>query len=305
MDPRRLRAFVTVARERSFTQAAATLHLSQSAISQQVSALEQDVGAALFIRSGRRVSLTREGAALLERAEALLADMESARRAIAAAQGRVAGDLRIASSLTIAGYVLPRPLTAFRRGNPDVRLTLRVRNTEDVVRALIGGDVDLGLVEGPVSSNRIELEHLFDDELAVIAPPDHRFAALDEIDLDDLLREPFVVREPGSGTRQVAEDALAAAGADPLALQVVAELSGIDAQKAVVEAGLGVSIVSTLTIRRELALGSLVARPVRGLTIRRELAAATVAGTPALPAARALVQALRAAGPRGQAQSRP
>ncbi|HKI92098.1 MAG TPA: LysR substrate-binding domain-containing protein, partial [Gaiellaceae bacterium] len=278
---------------------------SQSAISQKVSALEQDVGAALFIRSGRRVSLTREGAALLERAEALLADMESARRAIAAAQGRVAGDLRIASSLTIAGYVLPRPLTAFRRGNPDVRLTLRVRNTEDVVRALIGGDVDLGLVEGPVSSNRIELEHLFDDELAVIAPPDHRFAALDEIDLDDLLREPFVVREPGSGTRQVAEDALAAAGADPLALQVVAELSGIDAQKAVVEAGLGVSIVSTLTIRRELALGSLVARPVRGLTIRRELAAATVAGTPALPAARALVQALRAAGPRGQAQSRP
>lgn len=285
---------MTVARERSFTQAAAALHLSQSAISQQVAALEQDVGAALLVRSGRRVSLTREGAALLERAEALLADMESARRAIAAAQGRVAGDLRIAASLTIAGYVLPRPLTVFRRDHPDVRLTLRVRNTEDVVRALIGGDVDLGLVEGAVSNRRIELEHLFDDELAVIAPPDHHFAALDEIQLEDLLGEPFVVREPGSGTRQVADDALAAAGADPAALRVVAELSGIDAQKAVVEAGLGVSIVSTLTIRRELALGSLVARPVRGLTIRRELAAATVAGLPALPAARALVRELRA-----------
>lgn len=294
MDPRRLRAFVTVARERSFTQAAAVLHLSQSAISQQVSALERDLGAALFVRSGRRVSLTREGAALLERAEALLADMESARQAIAAAQGRVAGDLRIAASLTIAGYVLPRPLTAFRHDHPDVRLTLRVRNTEDVVRVLVGGDADLGLVEGPVSSDRVELEHLFDDELAVIAAPEHRFAALEEIDLDDLLQEPFVVREPGSGTRQVAEDALAAAGADPDALQVVAELSGIDAQKAVVEAGLGVSIVSTLTIRRELALGSLVARPVQGLTLRRELAAATVARAPSLPAARALVQALRA-----------
>ena len=304
MDPRRLRAFVTVARERSFTQAAAALHLSQSAISQQVAALEQDVGATLLVRSGRRVSLTREGAALLERAEALLADMESARRAIAAAQGRVAGDLRIAASLTIAGYVLPRPLTAFRRDHPDVRLTLRVRNTEDVVRALLAGDVDLGLVEGTVANRRIELEHLFDDELVVIAPPGHRFAALDEIDLEDLLGEPFVVREPGSGTRQVADDALAAAGADPLALRVVAELSGIDAQKAVVEAGLGVSIVSTLTIRRELALGSLVARPVRGLTIRRELAAATVAGLPALPAARALVRELRT-GPERPARPEP
>lgn len=293
MDPRRLRAFVAVAREQSFTQAAVTLHLSQSAVSQQVAALERDVDAVLFVRSGRRVSLTREGAALLERATGLLADMEAARRAIAAAQGRVAGDLRIAASLTIAGYVLPRPLTGFRRDHPEVRLVLHVRNTDDVVRALLGGAVDLGLVEGAVSSNRIELERLFEDELAVIAPPEHRFAMLDEIDLGELLHEPFVVREPGSGTRQVADDALAAAGVDPRSLDVVAELSGIDVQKAVVEAGLGVSIVSTLTVRRELALGSLVARPVRGLSIRRPLSAARVAGARVLPAARVLVDALR------------
>jgi DNA-binding transcriptional LysR family regulator len=212
---------------------------------------------------------------------------------VAAAAGHIAGELRIAASLTIAGYVLPRPLAAFRRDHPDVAIALRVQNTEEVERALLAGAADLGLVEGPVASERIELEPLFADELAVILAPQHRLAAIDEIDPAELLHEPFVVREPGSGTRRVAEDALAAAGIDPAALAVAAEVSGIDAQKALVEAGLGVSIVSTLTVRRELALGSLVARPVRGVALRRPLSAASVRGTPSLPAARALVEAVR------------
>lgn len=291
MDPRRLRAFVTVAREGGFTQAAAKLHLSQSAVSQQVAALEQELGATLFLRSGRRVALTPAGVALIERAEALLAEMAAARRAVAAAEGRVAGDLRLAASLTIAGYVLPRPLAAFKREHPDVRIALRVLNTDDVVRALLAGDADLGLVEGPVESGRVRLEPLFDDELAVIAPATHRFAAAEEVEPDALLGEPLVVRETGSGTRRVAEHALAAAGVDPALLRAEAEVSGIDAQKALVEAGLGVAIVSVLTVRRELALGSLVARPLRGIELRRPLAAATVRDVPVPAAARVLIAA--------------
>lgn len=294
MDPRRLRAFVTVAREGGFTRAAAVLHLSQSAVSQQVAALEEELGATLFVRSGRRVASTAAGVALLERAEALLAEMAAARRAVAAAEGRVAGDLRLAASLTIAGYVLPRPLAAFKREHPDVRIALRVLNTEDVVRALIAGDADLGLVEGPVESGRVRLEPLFDDELAVIAPSTHRFAAVEEVEPDALLAEPLVVRETGSGTRRVGELALASAGIDPALLRAAAEVSGIDAQKALVEAGLGVAIVSVLTVRRELALGSLVARPLRGITLRRPLAAATVRDTPVPPAARVLISGIRA-----------
>lgn len=294
MDPRRLRAFVTVAREGGFTRAAAVLHLSQSAVSQQVAALEEELGATLFVRSGRRVASTAAGVALLERAEALLAEMAAARRAVAAAEGRVAGDLRLAASLTIAGYVLPRPLAAFKREHPDVRIALRVLNTEDVVRALIAGDADLGLVEGPVESGRVRLEPLFDDELAVIAPSTHRFAAVEEVEPDALLAEPLVVRETGSGTRRVGELALASAGIDPALLRAAAEVSGIDAQKALVEAGLGVAIVSVLTVRRELAFGSLVARPLRGITLRRPLAAATVRDTPVPPAARVLISGIRA-----------
>lgn len=296
MDPRRLRAFVTVARERSFTAAALTLHLSQSAVSQQVAALERELGATLLNRAGRRVSLTAAGAALLERAEPLLAEFESARRAVASAQGRVAGRLRIAASLTIAGYVLPAALAALRREHPAVGFELQVRNTEDVARALVAGSVDLGLLEGQVEADRLVVEPLFEDELVVIMPPAHRFAQLDEVDPDELGREPIVLRERGSGTRQIAEAALAAQGHHG-DLRIVAEVSGIDAQKAIVEAGLGLSIVSMLTIRRELALGTLVARPVRGVCLRRRLAAARLAAAPESPVARALVGALRERSP--------
>ena len=292
MDPRRLRAFVTVARERSFTAAALALHLSQSAVSQQIAGLERELDATLLNRAGRRVTLTPAGHALLERAEPLLADLESARRAVASAQGRIAGRLRIGSSLTIAGYVLPRALTALRRDHPGVRFELHVRNTEDVVRLLIAGEVDLGLLEGRTDDDRIVLEPLFEDELAVILPPGHRFAQLDEIEPGELSREPFVLRERGSGTRQIAEATLAAGGHDA-SLRVVAEVSGIDAQKAIVESGLGLSIVSMLTIRRELALGTLVARPLKGVCMSRQLAAARLRAAPEVPAARALLIALR------------
>lgn len=292
MDDRRLRAFLTVAREQSFTRAALELGLSQSAVSQQVAALEDELGAPLFLRAGRRVSLTRGGAALLERAETLLADMGAARRSVAAAEGMIAGELRIAGSLTIAGYVLPRPLAAFRREHPEVRVALRVRNTEEVVRALISGEADLGLVEGPVDAARIDLEPFVEDELVVIAPAGHRFAAVDEIEPTEIRDEPLVVREQGSGTRHVAADALATVGVEEDELHIAAEVSGIDALKALVEAGLGVSIVSMLTVRRELALGSLVARPVHGLTMQRQLSAATLHGVPLPPAARALVATL-------------
>lgn len=289
MDQRRLKTFVTVARERSFTRAALVLHLSQSAVSQQVAALEQELAATLFDRSGRRVTLTPAGAALLERAAMLMAELDSARRAVAAAQGRIAGELRIASSLTIAGYVLPRALAAFRHRHPDVRVELRIRNTDTVVADLAAGEVDLGLLEGDIDAERILLEPLLEDELVVIARPGHRFARMDEIEPAALAAEPLVLRERGSGTRRVAETALAAHGLDPAALEVVAEISGIDALKAIVEAGFGISIVSMLTIKRELALGTLVARPLRGVPLRRTLSAARLIGAPELPAARALL----------------
>jgi DNA-binding transcriptional LysR family regulator len=293
MDTRRLQTFVAVARERSFTRASLTLHLSQSAVSQQVLALERELGARLFERTRRRVDLTPAGAALFDRAERVLQEAETARRAVAAATGEVAGELDVTSSLTIAGYLLPGPLAALVADHPDVRVTMRVENSEQVARSLLAGEADLGFVEGEVAAEGLELETLLDDELVAIAPARHRLARRAELRLADLAAEPFVAREPGSGTRQVAEAALARAGFEPGRLRGVAERSGIDAIKAAVEAGLGLAIVSALTVRREVELGTLVARPVRGTPMRRRFAAAFAAGRPVLPTARELVRIVR------------
>jgi DNA-binding transcriptional LysR family regulator len=296
MDLRRLEAFAAVARERSFTQAALRLHVSQSAVSQQVAALEHELDARLFDRSRRRVELTPAGAALYEHAERVLAEAGRARRSVAAAQGAVAGELEVAASLTTAAYLLPQALAALVAAHPDVLVRMRVENTEEVVHAVRAGEADVGFVEADVETEGIRVEPLASDELVVIVRSGHRLAGRDEVTLADLAAEPFVARERGSGTREVAEAALAAAGLDPGALRVVAEVSGIDAIKGAVEAGLGLAIVSALTIRKELRLGTLAALPVAGLELRRPLSAVFAAGRAELPAARELVRAV-AGGP--------
>lgn len=303
MDLRRLEVFVAVAHERSFTRAAQELHLSQSAVSQQIAALEGDVGAQLLDRSRRRVALTPAGAALLEWAHRLLADSESARRAVAAAQGRMTGAIHIAASLTIASYLLPGPLTELARRYPEVRIFVRVENTRHVSTALSDGHADIGLLEGEVDRDGLSLEILREDELVVIAPAGHRFVADDELEFRQLAAEPFIARERGSGTRQVAEAALRRAGFAPDRLRVIAELSGIEPIKAVVEAGLGVAIVSALSVRRELQQQTLIARPIRGVAMHRQLSAAFAGERPVLPAARELVRLLREHGPGSPARS--
>lgn len=293
MDPRQLETFSVVAREHSFTRAAGVLHLSQSAVSQQIAALERELQVQLFDRSRRRVALTPAGVALLDWSTRLLAENQAARRAVVAAQGHVTGTLEIAASLTIAAYLLPHPLVGLVRQNPDVRPIVRVENTQQVIGSVLGGRADLGFIEGHADAEGIDLERLREDELVVIAPAGHRFAQTEEIEFGDLVTEPFVAREQGSGTRQIAEVELARAGFASSQLRTIAEVTGIEAIKASVEAGLGVAIVSALSIRRELQLQTLIARPIRGVSLHRELMAVLAAGQPVLPAARELVRLAR------------
>lgn len=299
MDERRLEVFVAVAERLSFSSAARALHLSQPAVSQHVAALERELGAPLFDRSTRRVRLTAAGAALLARAATLLRDHAEARRAVAAAEGRIAGTLAVASSLMIGAYVLPSALARLAERHPELHVRVTIENTEQVVAALLDGRADVGFVEGDVSHRDLELHRLREDELVVIVPAGHRFERAGEVALDDLLREPFVLREPGSGTRQVFESRLEQAGVEPASLRVVAELSGIDATKAAVAAGLGVSVVSLSALPNGGAAWNLVPRRIRGLPLTRRMSGATVKGAPSLPATERLLAQLVPAGQPG------
>lgn len=293
MDERRLQVFLAVAGELNFSRAARRLHLSQSAVSQQVAALERELGAPLFDRTRRRTLLTAAGAAFLDPARRALADLTAARAAVAAADGAVEGDVAIAASLTVGSYVLPPALARLLGRYPGVRPLVTIENTRRVVDALDSGAIDVGFVEGSVDEAAVTLLPIGRDELVLVAARGHRFERLTEVPLGDLMAEPFVLRERGSGTRQVAEAHLRAAGFEPEALRVVAELSGIEAIKSTVETGVGVSIISGSTIRKELRLGTLIARPLAGLSIEREISAALPADRATAPAVRELLRFLR------------
>jgi DNA-binding transcriptional LysR family regulator len=296
MEERRIEVFRAVARELSFSRAALALHLSQSAVSQQIAALELELGGALFDRSRRRVRLTPAGAALLSRVDGLLSGFADARRAVAAARGAVEGELRVAASRTVGTYVLPRLLAVLGLRHPTLRLGISIENSERVVGTLLSGLADIGYIEDTVNAPGIALTPLLEDELVIVAAASHRFAKLREIPLEDLAAEPLVVRESGSGTRRVSEEHLQAAGLRLDQLRIAAELTGIEAIKAAVEAGLGVSILSNATLAKERALGTLIARPPAGARIRRSIFAAAPIGAIELPAARELTALLATAG---------
>jgi DNA-binding transcriptional LysR family regulator len=292
MDERRLEVFVAVARRLNFSNAARALRLSQPAVSQQVAALERELGAQLFERTTRRVRLTAAGATLLAYSDGLLREHAAARRAVAAAEGRIAGDLSVAASLTVGAYLLPAALVRLAVGHPELRARVRIENTEQVAASVLEGRADVGFVEGELDISELLLHPLREDELVVIAPVGHRFGASQEVPLDDLLREPFVLRERGSGTRQVAETYLRGAGVDLDELRVVAELSGIDAIKAAVAAGLGISIISRSALPNGGVAWGLIFRRIEGLRLTRQMAAVTLRGTTPIPATRSLLAAL-------------
>jgi DNA-binding transcriptional LysR family regulator len=292
VDERRVQIFAAVARRLSFSEAARALHLSQPAVSQQVSALEHELGARLFERTTRRVRLTAAGAALLARSETLLREHAEARRAVAAAEGRIEGDLQVAASLTIGAYVLPPALATLAVRHPEVRVRVTIENSEQVVGSLLAGRADIGFVEGELSAPGVVLRVLRSDELVLIAAANHRFANMKQVAVSDLLSEPFVLREQGSGTRQVAEAHLRNVGVAPDDLRVIAELSGIDAIKAAVAAGLGVSIISRSALPAGGHVEGLIHRRIEGMRMTREMAAVTLAASVPLPAARSLLAVL-------------
>lgn len=278
-----LRVFAAVVERGGFTKASAALHLSQPAVSKAVRGLEREVGMPLLERGPRSVRVTEAGAALYERARELFAVERSAEDELRALRGLQGGALRVGASTTVATYLLPPVLGDFQARHPRVALHVTSGNTRAVARALLGRRLDVALVEGPVDDARLSVETWRDDELVVIAPPDHPLAASKRpVALAAVAAEPFVIRERGSGTRAVAEAAFAAHGVRP---RVALTLDSTEAVKQAVAAGLGLSAVSRAAAADQLALGRVREVRVAGLVIRRRLTLLRLAGRrPSAPA---------------------
>lgn len=268
MNLHHLRLFAAVVNHGGFTKAAESLRLSQPAISKSLNELERQLNLTLIDRGGRLLRLTDAGQTLYARARELFGVEWIAEQELREIRGLKRGVLRIGASTTIATYMLPPFLGRFHLRHPGIRIHASSANTRAVLRMLLESRVDVALVEGPVSNPRVDVQPWRDDELIVICHPEHELLLKRNVDVVMLVKELFIVREPGSGTRVVSARALALHGAR---LANTMRVGGTEAIKQAVAAGLGLAIVSRAAAVDQLTLGKIAVLHVNGLSIRRTL----------------------------------
>lgn len=267
-----------MAEEGSFRKAAEVLHLSQPAVSQQVHALEQELGLRLLDRKSSHISLTAPGKILLRYARKASRMAQEVETELSALRGETGGELRLGASTTVAQYVLPRMLGVFLQENPKVQLQVKSGNTEEVVGWLTAGLLDLGLIEGPALSKQVQTEHFLKDSMILIVPCNHPWSTEKVVAASEIAKVPLLLRERGSGSRRVVESALKTKGIHLRDLQIAMELDSTEAIVSGVEAGLGVGFVSQWAVGKELHLGTVVPIHVEDLKIHREFTLVRVAG---------------------------
>ncbi|MFI2811005.1 MULTISPECIES: LysR family transcriptional regulator [Microbulbifer] len=262
---RQLEVFLACAHHENVSRAAASLNMSQSAASTALKELEQQFELRLFERTGKRLRLNELGRQLWPRAEELLERARELEQSLAA-HGDL-GRLKIGATLTIGNYLAAGIMARYMAEQPGTRVELDVANTAAIAERVLNFELDLGLIEGELNHPDLEMMPWRDDELVVFCAPDHPLAGHQALGDADLCSATWILREPGSGTRQTFERALA--GLLPQ-LHILLELQHTEAIKRAVEAGLGISCLSRVSLTDALKRGSLVELPVPQRDFRRE-----------------------------------
>lgn len=267
MTLRQLEAFLAVAREGSFSRAARRIHLSQPTLSEHVAELERELGARLFIRTGRGIGLTEPGRIFEGYASRAVTTLADARRAMQELDGLQRGSLVVGASTTPGTYLLPGVIARFRAQHPGIEFRLELGNSREIEERVQSNELDLGVVGGHelVRGERCVAAGVV-DELVLVVAPTHRWASSRGLAPEKLGEEPLLVREEGSATRRVTERTLQQAG---VTVRIGMELAHTEAVKQAVMAGLGVAFVSVYAVRGEVDAGRLCRVPVRGLRIHR------------------------------------
>jgi len=268
MADRRLQVFHAVAKHRSFTKAAETLFMTQPAVTFQIKQLEEQFNARLFERGHGQIALTEAGQMVFEYAERILALSSELDGRMKDLTGQVAGTLLIGASMTVADYLLPQVLGEFKTRFPNVVPRLLVGNSEAVQNQVAEHSLDIGFIEGESLLPSLVTEICCEDELQFVCAPSHPLAKRGAITPDLLAQHAYVSREPGSGTREVADHYLQKAGVSPDALQAVMELGSPEALKGLVSTGYGFAIMSRATVAKETRLGELVGIPFSPRMVR-------------------------------------
>lgn len=278
MSDFRLKVFLSVARNLSFTKASQELFITQPAITKHIQELESLYKIRLFERLGNKIVLTKAGELLQEHSERILEDYKRLDYEMHLLHNECSGELRLGASTTISQYVLPPLLARFIEKFPQVSLSLLNGNSRDVENALQEHRIDLGLVEGIIRLPNLKYTTFLDDELVAVVHTHSKLAKLDEISVYDLYNIPLVLRERGSGTLDVLETSLLRHNIRLSDLNIKMYLGSTESIKLFLENTDCMGIVSVRSISRELAVGLFKVIDIKYLEMEREFSFARLQG---------------------------
>lgn len=261
-----LRTFVTITEKNSFTRAAEELHLTQSAVSREIQVLEKKYGVKLFERTNKYVRLTKAGEILYNHSKGIIIQYELVERLIDDLTHSAKGILSIGSGYTFGEYLLPRIIHEFMSLYPGVIPKITIKNSHRIAAQVQRHELDIGIIEGNPETQGLIARPFAQDEMVAIASPSHRLAGNVDVDIDELRAETWILREMGSGTRDVTNQLFAKAGLTPVSTM---EFGSSQVIKEAVEAGLGISIISQWAIRKEIKYGILSSFKLRSMPITR------------------------------------
>lgn len=269
MEIRKLEVFCKVVELKSFTRAAAAVMLSQPTVSEHIRSLEDELGQKLVDRLGRQVEPTPVGRLLYKYGVKILRLQQEALQAVEQYGGKLVGRIMIGSGTIPGTYILPGMIGKFRKKHPSIKATLKITSSHRIVEDVLNGELEIAVVGARWSEKGLDYNEIFSDSLAVVASVDHPLAGRKEISLAELAEEPFIFREMGSGTRRVVEQIFEDHGLKTSALSEVAEIGSTAAVLEAVREGLGISILSTKSVERDIKAGVLVTIPIKGVKMER------------------------------------
>ena len=269
MDLWQLNIFCKVIELKSFSKAGRSVHLSQPTISSHIKDLEDHLDCRLIDRLSKEAVPTKAGELLYGYAKRILALRDDAEAALAEFKGIVRGRLVIGGSTIPGTYLMPQLIAEFKKQYPDVIVSLKIGDTENIIEGIRRGNLELGIVGAEAETQKIVQKKLIKDEMQLIVPANHRWAGTKRVAFKQLINEPFILREPGSGTLKSLDQSLHDQGHRLEDLKVVAELGSTQAICQGIKTGAGVSILSTLAVAEDLESGKLEALEVDGLNLNR------------------------------------
>jgi DNA-binding transcriptional LysR family regulator len=254
LDSHRLNIFLKLAELNSFSHTAWALYLTQPTISQHISALENTLGTSLFDRRGKEIQLTRAGEILYRYARQIYILSEEALQSLELLKGKKGGTVIVGASTIPGEYVLPAIIGQFKDHYPGIKIILKISDTAKIAKDLLDFKIDIGVIGAKTGHKNIRFSRFLDDRLVLIVPRKHPWWKRHFVEPADLLSEPFVLREPGSGSRTTIEKEFDHYNINIEQLNVAAETGSTTAVKQAVKANLGISIVSELAVKEEIKL---------------------------------------------------